>query len=61
MKEISQHYKIPIITLQDILESGKNLLEGELLEDYIKELPLIEEYINNGAPKAIDEPLKLFY
>jgi hypothetical protein len=41
MLDISKHYRIPIITMEEIIAKGQSLLQGELLEDYFEELPFI--------------------
>lgn len=61
MNSISTHYRIPIITIEEIIEKGKLLLNGELLEDYLEEMPMIQEYLKNNAPLSLNEYLKLYY
>ena len=61
MNSISAHYRIPIITIEEIINKGKSLLNGELLEDYLEEMPMIEEYLKNNVPLTLNEYLKLFY
>ena len=41
MKSISDHYRIPIITIEEIIDKGKVLLSGELLEDFLEEFSII--------------------
>ncbi len=48
MKSISDHYRIPIITIEEIIDKGKVLLSGELLEDFLEEFSIIEEYLESN-------------
>lgn len=45
-KLVSEHYRIPIITISDIIQKASEEYKGELLDDFLEELPNIQEYLS---------------
>lgn len=61
-KQISKHYRIPIIKLREVLADAKeNLRDGVLGDDLREEYEKIIAYLDEGKPRKLDETLKVLY
>ncbi|KAL4510745.1 hypothetical protein ABPG72_004899 [Tetrahymena utriculariae] len=64
VEEISQHYRIPVIKIREVIEWVKENISKEqdiLGEDLREEYAKIIEYLDSKQPRKLDETLKVLY
>lgn len=61
LDEIAQHYKIPILSINNILQRALQEADSELIRDLEEEIENIQVYLDLNKAENLNETLKVLY
>ena len=61
LDEIAEHYKIPILSINTILQKALKEGDSELIRDLEEEIENIQIYLDSNKAESLNETLKVLY